>query len=314
MKTYDYIVIGAGSAGCVVASRLSEDGSKVLILEAGGSDGSFLFRRPGALAIVYQYPKYKERADWGYKTEPQVAMDNRRMTATRGKILGGCSTVNGMIYIRGHRADYDGWRDMGNAGWGWDDVLPLFRRAESHEDGASEIHGDSGPLRVTHQRGISPASEAFIEAMSTAIDLPIIPDLNAANHEGLGYYDQTCWKRRRMSTAVTYLQPAVERGAVEVIIRAHVHRLVIEGGRAVGVEWETPNGLDRASCDGEIILSAGVIGSAQLLMLSGIGPADHLTEHGIDVLIDKPAVGDNLQDHLLEIGRASCGERVLRDV
>ena len=299
MDNYDYIVIGAGSSGCVAASRLSEDGNKVLVLEAGGSDGSFLFRRPGALAIVYQYPKYKERADWGYKTEPQVAMDNRKMGATRGKILGGCSTVNGMIYIRGHKADYDGWRDMGNPGWGYDDVLPLFRRAESYEDGANEIHGGEGPLKVTHQQGTSPVSKAFIDALSAARNFPLIPDLNAADHEGLGMYDQTCWNRRRMSTAVTYLHPAVERGGVTVITEAHVRRLVVENGRAVGVEWITPDGEAKASCSGEIVLSAGVIGSAHILMLSGIGPADHLREHGIDVVMDKKDVGENLHDHLL---------------
>ena len=300
-SSYDYIIIGAGSAGCVIANRLSEmPGVSVLIIDAGGSDKSFLFRRPGALAIVYQVPELKERSDWGYRTTPQPHMDMREMPWTRGKVLGGCSSVNGMLYVRGHRDNYDQWRDMGNPGWGYEDVLPYFKKSEGHEDGDSEFHGADGPLKVTHQQGTSVISEAFNEAVSQVCDVPIVDDFNGPRQEGAGFYQMTCADRKRSSTSVAFLYPAAQRGGLEIVSQATVSRVVIENQRAVGVEYTGPGGETFcARADREVILSAGAIGSPQIMMLSGVGPADHLREHGIKVVEDLPGVGQNLHDHLM---------------
>jgi choline dehydrogenase-like flavoprotein len=300
MAHYDYIVIGAGSAGCVIASRLGEDPkAKILVLEAGGPDSSYLYRRPGALGIVYQVPELKKKVDWGYATVPQRWLDDRRMPWTRGKVLGGCSTVNGMLYLRGHRDNYDEWRDMGNPGWGYDDVLPHFMKSECHEDGASDYHGADGPIRVTHQRGCSVVSEAFRESIAEVCGVPARGDFNAENQECAGDYHMTCAERRRYSTAFAFLHPAIKRGNVEAVIRALVTGLIIEGGRAKGVRYVVGGQAQKAYADVEVIVSAGTIGSPQILMLSGIGPADHLRDHGIDVVCDAPGVGSKLHDHLL---------------
>ena len=299
MKRYDYIVVGAGSAGCVVANRLGEDpNAKILVLEAGGPDNSYLYRRPGALAIVYQVPKLKKRVDWGYRTTPQPFMDNREMPWTRGKVLGGCSTVNGMLYLRGHRDNYDEWRDMGNPGWGYDDVLPYFKKSECHEDGSTEYHGADGPLKVTHQQGRSPVSEAFREGIAEVCRVPANGDFNSENQECAGDYHMTCAHRRRYSTAFAFLHPAMARGNVEGVTNALVTGLIMEGRRAVGVRYIVDGQLEEAYADGEIIVSGGAIGSPQILLLSGIGPADHLRSQGIDVVHDLPGVGSNLHDHL----------------
>jgi choline dehydrogenase-like flavoprotein len=300
MTSYDYVIIGAGSAGCVIANRLSEDPSvKVLIIDAGTSDKSPLFRRPGMLALIYQIPKLKEKSDWGYKTAPQKFMNNREMPWTRSKITGGCSSVNGMLYIRGHRDNYDEWRDLGNPGWGYDDVLPYFKKSECHEDGESEFHGGSGPLQVTHQRDTSPISEAYKEAIAKVFNVPILDDFNGAQQECASTYQMTCRDRRRSSTSVAFLYPAMERPNLTFIPAAIVTGIGVEKGRARSVSFLRNGKAETVHADAEIIVSAGVIGSPQILMLSGIGPAAHLKEMGIDVTLDLPGVGANLHDHLM---------------
>lgn len=299
-QTFDYVVIGSGSAGAVIAGRLGEDPKcRVLVLEAGGMDDKFFYQRPGALGLVYQVPQLKKAADWGYATVPLAHLDNRVMPYTRGRIVGGCSTVNGMLYVRGHRDNYDRWAALGNEGWDYDSVLPLFRRSENHEDGAGTFHGAGGPLQVTRQAGCSPVSHAWVHAVATVCGVNVTGDFNGAEQEGAGLYHQTAAARRRSSASIAFLHPAIARGNnVKLEIGALVTGLVIEGGRVRGVRYEQGGGAKVVHANAEVVLCAGAIGSPHILMASGIGPADHLRERGVQVQLDLPGVGTNLHDHL----------------
>ena len=293
MDTYDYIVTGAGSAGCVLAARLSESGKlKVLLLEAGGEDKSFWIHTPMGYAKTF----VDGRVNWKFESEPEPELNGRTMYQPRGKVLGGTSSINGMIYMRGTGADYDHWRQLGNEGWDYDSVLPYFRKAEDNENGASEFHGSGGPLRVSNQPYKWEIGEMLIEACKQA-GIPFNPDFNGAAQEGCGYYQTTTKNKKRWSTAAAYLNAAKKRPNLTVKTRAHATRVLFEGKRAVGVEFHTPRGLETARAGREVIVSGGAFGSPQLLQLSGVGPASYLQDMAIDVVHDLPGVGSNLQDH-----------------
>ncbi len=301
MNEYDYIVVGSGSAGGIVASRLSEDpGVSVLLLEAGGSDRTTLVRKPGMISLVHQVKQLKQKVDWGFTTAPQRHMNDRVIPYTRGKVVGGSSSINGMLYLRGNPKNYDDWAAEGCEGWSYADVLPFYKRLETHEGGETSFHGGSGPIRVSRHPAdqVSPVSVAFLEAASSVCGIPIGDDFNAANQECASMYQMSAAGGLRSSVGECYVQPALERRNFTLEMRALAHRVVIENGRAVGVEYQQPDGIHVARARREVILSGGVIGSAQTLMLSGVGPADHLREHGIEVVADVPGVGKNLHDHL----------------
>jgi choline dehydrogenase len=290
---YDYVIIGAGSAGCVLASRLTENPSaRVLLLEAGPPDDAEEIHIPAALNLLFQ-----SAYDWDFHTVPQERAAGRSIYWPRGRTLGGSSSINAMIYIRGSRHDYDTWRDeYGCAGWGYCDLLPYFRRAEDNSRGESAYHGVSGPLSVQDLKYKSPLTRAFVAA-SRECGLPANEDFNGAAQDGSGFYQVTQRDGRRWSAADAYLHPAMSRPNLTVLTDARVTGILIEADRAVGVRYLLRGEEEEARADGEVILSAGAIGSPQLLMLSGIGPADHLIEHGIRVHADSPGVGANLSDH-----------------
>nr|WP_294514256.1 choline dehydrogenase [uncultured Rhodopila sp.] len=291
--TYDYIVTGAGSAGCVLAARLTESGRfRVLLLEAGGADSNPWIHIPMGYAKTFVDPK----VNWKFESEPEAELNHRRMYQPRGKVLGGTSSINGMIYMRGNAADYDQWRQLGNEGWDYDSVLPYFRKAEDNERGADAYHGAGGPLRVSNQPYEWEIAKALLEACQQA-GIPFNPDFNGARQEGCGYYQTTTKDKRRWSTAAAYLRTARKRPNLTVRTNAHATRVLFQGSRATGVQFRTRKGSAVAYAGREVIVSGGVYGSPQLLQLSGIGPPAHLTDIGIDVVHDAPGVGSNLQDH-----------------
>lgn len=292
----DYVIAGAGSAGCLLARRLADSGASVILLEAGGPDRTRLVRKPGMIAIFHNVPPLKKRLDWGYYTAPQSAALGRRIPQPRGRVLGGSGSINGMLFVRGNRRNYDDWAAGGCAGWSYADVLRSFKALEDWEDGASDLRGAGGPIKVTRQKDLTPASQAFIEALAAAAGVKKIDDYNAESQEGAAVFQQNASGGLRYSSSVGCLD---DHGLpnLTVLTRARVTGIRIENGRATGAEVVTEAGPGTIRASREVILSAGVYGSAQLLLLSGIGPAGHLRELGIPVAADLP-VGDNLHDHM----------------
>ncbi|MBE2274919.1 MAG: choline dehydrogenase [Rhodobacteraceae bacterium] len=304
-QEYDYVIVGAGSAGCVLAGRLSEDPDRqVLLLEAGGRDRALMMTIPAGVYKVFHDPRF----NWNYESEPQPELAGRRIPVPRGRTLGGSSSINSMVYLRGHPADYDAWAAQGLQGWGFAQCLPYFRRAETSDRGASLYRGGEGPLQVQKGRLQSPIFDAFEQA-SAAAGHRLVEDLNGPDAVGIGRLDSTKTGGRRCSTSVAYLRPAMARGNLTVLTGALARRIVIEGGRATGVDYVRDGQVHVARARREVILSGGAINTPQLLMLSGIGPAAELRNLGIAPLVDLP-VGENLQDHL-DLGMSfRCAEPV----
>ncbi len=287
----DYVIVGAGSAGCAMAWRLVEAGHSVAVLEHGGWDGGPFINMPGALS----YPMNMSIYDWGYASEPEPHLGNRQLAAPRGKVIGGSSSINGMVYVRGHAMDYDHWRDQGADGWGYADVLPYFKRLETSHGGQDGWRGTDGPLHVSRGPRDNPLTKAFVEAGREA-GYETTEDYNGEKQEGFGAMEATIHRGSRWSAARAYLRPAQKRGAQ--LVRGMATRVVIENGRATGVEYVRGDTRETLKAGKEVILSASAFNTPKLLMLSGIGPAEHLREHGIEVVADRPGVGGNLQDHL----------------
>ncbi len=297
MTQADYVVVGAGSAGCAVARRLAESGASVILLEAGRPDdkglAKMLFQTPGSINIMHSTPQLKKLFDWGYKSVPQPNALDREIPQFRGRVLGGSSSVNGMIFVRGNRKNFDDWAAEGCTGWDYEGVLPYFKRLEDFDGGASDVRGAGGPIKVTVKRDLTPASESFLEACSKKAGITLNDDYNGVDQEGIGPIQQSAARGLRYSCAQGYVHTNPLPN-LAVVLNTQVAKVVIEGSRAVGVQ--TLSG-DVIKASREVILSSGVIGSPQILMLSGIGHADHLKSHGINVVSDLP-VGDNLHDHL----------------
>ena len=297
----DYVVIGSGSSGAAIAARLAQSGAKVIVLEAGKSDEQFLVTKPGMIGPMHSVPNIKAKVDWGYYTTPQEHLLNRKIPQTRGKVVGGSSSVNGMVYVRGNRANYDSWAAEGNTGWSADDVNPYFKRMEDWEDGENAYRGAGGPIRVTRNAFPQEASLQYIQATADTLGVKILDDYNAESQEGVSRMQQNAATGLRYSASKGYLHD-IAPANLELQSETLVTRIVIENGRATGVEVtdvsKKGNGARRTIRAGkEVILAAGVFGSPQILMLSGIGHADHLAQHGIPTIADLP-VGDNMHDHL----------------
>ncbi len=306
MESFDYIIVGAGSAGCVLADRLSADGrNTVLVLEYGGSDKSIFIQMPSALSIPMNMPKY----NWFYETEPEPGLNGRRMHCPRGKVLGGSSSINGLVYIRGNPHDFDRWQEEGATGWSYQDVLPYFRRAESRREGGDQYRGDQGPLGTTYGRLENPLYNVFVEAAQQA-GYPATADVNGGQQDGFGRMDMTVKDGRRWSAANAYLKPAMARQNLTVRTHCLVGQILTEGRRATGVRYERDGQVHRVAARREVILSGGPINSPQLLKLSGIGPAAELRALDIPVIHDLPGVGENLQDHLEFYFQVACTQPI----
>ncbi|MFK8035281.1 MAG: choline dehydrogenase [Hyphomicrobiales bacterium] len=293
----DFVIIGAGSAGCAMAYRLSENGKhSVLVIEFGGTDAGPFIQMPAALS----YPMNMQRYDWGYQSEPEQHLGNRKLVVPRGKVIGGSSSINGMVYVRGHARDYDHWADSGADGWSYADVLPYFKRMEHWHDGGHggdpSWRGTNGPLHVTRGPRKNPLFQAFVDAGAEA-GYHVTDDYNGEQQEGFGPMEQTVWRGQRWSAANAYLKPALKRDNCTVV-RALAQRIIFEDGRAVGVEIKRGTNVETIRANREVIIAASSINTPKILMLSGVGPAGHLAEHGIDVVADRQGVGQNLQDHL----------------
>ena len=296
MMQADYVIVGAGSAGCAMAYRLPQAGHSVLVLEFGGTDAGPFIQMPGALS----FPMNMKRYDWGYQSEPEPHLGGRRLACPRGKVIGGSSSINGMVYVRGHARDFDTWSEMGARGWSFADVLPYYQRMENWDDaghgGDPTWRGGQGPLHVTRGKRDNPLVKAFVEAGQQA-GYEVSKDYNGQKQEGFSPMEQTTYKGQRWSAANAYLKPALKTNNC-MVVRGFARRIVIEDGRATGVEYETGGRVQTLSASKEVIIAASAINSPKLLMLSGIGPAQHLRDHGIDVVADRAGVGQNLQDHL----------------
>jgi choline dehydrogenase len=305
-ESFDYVIIGAGSAGCVLADRLSAGGHRrVLLLEYGGSDRSIFIQMPSALSIPMNMPKY----NWFYHTEPEPHLSGRSMHTPRGKVLGGSSSINGLVYIRGNPQDFDGWSAQGAAGWAYRDVLPYFRRAEKRQEGGNEYRGNSGKLETRYGTVSNPLHAAWLAAAGEA-GYPSTADVNGFQQEGFGRMDMTVADGRRCSASNAYLRPAMRRPNLKVLTHALATRIMFEGRRATGLEYRRGGITHRVRIAGELILSGGPINSPQLLKLSGVGPAAELRAHDIPVVHDLPGVGENLQDHLEFYFQVACKEPI----
>ena len=310
-REFDYVIVGAGSAGCVLANRLSADGkNSVLLLEAGPRDTNLWIHVPLGYGRLFK----EKTVNWMYQTEPEPGLDGRSVFQPRGKVLGGSSSINGLLYIRGQHEDYDRWRQHGNHGWGFDDVLPYFKKAEDQHRGADDFHGIGGPLPVSDLGHPDPLSAAFIAAAAEA-GLPVNRDFNGASQEGAGFFQTTTRHGRRASAAVAYLRPAKGRHNLRVETAALAQRIVFAGHRAVAVEYRQAGSLRTARARKEILVSGGAFNSPQLLQLSGVGSAELLRKHGIDVVLDARGVGHDLQDHMQVRVVMRCSQRItLNDI
>ncbi len=305
----DYVIVGSGSAGSALAARLSEDGThSVIVLEFGGTDAGPFIQMPGALS----YPMNMSRYDWGYESEPEPHLGGRKLACPRGKVVGGSSSINGMIYVRGHALDYDHWAEQGADGWGYADVLPYFDRMEDWHAGGQggdpDWRGQGGPLHVTRGKRDIPLHQAFVEAGRQA-GFEVTGDYNGEKQEGFGPFDMTVWKGQRWSAANAYLKPALKRPNL-TMVKCFARKVVIQDGRATGMEVDLKGKISTIHANREVILAASSINSPKLLMLSGIGPAAHLADHGIDVVADRPGVGQNLQDHLELYIQQACTQPI----